>query len=68
MAASTFVRWSRLGVCELAIELGMPFIDGASIRAYQKAAGATKQAPLRRNAVLVRRLAALAAAMAPRPA
>ena len=74
MAAQTFIRWSRLGVWERlltmaqarGVELGMAFLDGTSIRAHQKAAGATKKAPLRRNGVLVRRLAVLVAAMAPR--
>ena len=76
MAAQTFIRWSRLGVWERmlamaqgrGVELGMTFLDGTSIRAHQKAAGAAKKTPLRRNAALVRRLAALVAAMAPRPA
>ena len=75
MAAQTFIRWSRLGVWErlLAVaqehrvELGMSFLDGTSIRAHQKAAGAAKKASLRRNATCVRRLAVLVAAMAPRP-
>lgn len=74
MAAQTFIRWSRLGVWErlLAIaqargvELGMAFLDGTSIRAHQKAAGAAKKTPLWRNEALVRRWAALVAAMAPR--
>ena len=74
MAAQTFIRWSRLGVWERllamaqarGVELGMTFLDGTSIRAHQKAAGAAKKAPLRRNATRVRRLAALVAAMAPR--
>ncbi len=76
MAAQTFIRWSRLGVWERllamaqqrGVELGMAFLDDTSIRAHQKAAGATKKPPLRRNAVLVRRLAALVATMAPKPA
>ena len=76
MAAQTFIRWSRLGVWERmlamaqagGVELGMAFLDGTSIRAHQKAAGAVQKTPLRRNAVLVRRLAARVAAMAPRPA
>ena len=77
MAAQTFIRWSRLGVWERllamaqvrrGVELGMAFLDGTSIRAHQKAAGAAKKTPLRRNGVLVRRLAARVAAMAPRPA
>jgi transposase len=76
MAAQTFIRWSRLGVWERllamaqarGIELGMVFLDGTSIRAHQKAAGAAKKPPLRRDGVLVRRLVALVAAMAPKPA
>jgi transposase len=76
MAAQTFIRWSRLGVWERllamaqarGVELGMAFLDGTSIRAHQKAAGAAVKTPLRRNGVWVRRLAALVAAMAPRPA
>jgi transposase len=76
MAAQTFIRWSRLGVWErmLAeaqardIELGMTFLDGTSIRAHQKAAGAAKKVRHRRSGTSVRRLVALAGAMAPRPA
>jgi transposase len=76
MAAQTFIRWSRLGVWERllgmaqarGVELGMAFLDGTSIRAHQKAAGAAAKASLRRNGVRVRRLAVLVAAMAPRPA
>ena len=74
-------RGSRLGVWERllamaqarGVELGLAFVDGTSIRAHQKAAGATKKAPLRRNGVLVRRSAvrgsaANVAAMAPKRA
>ncbi|MGG5819332.1 IS5 family transposase [Falsiroseomonas sp. HW251] len=51
MAAQTFIRWSRLGVWERllamaqerGVQLGMAFLDGTSIRAHQKAAGATKK-------------------------
>ena len=76
MAAQTFIRWSRLGVWERmlamaqrrGVQLGMAFLDGTSIRAHQKAAGAAKKTPLRRSGVLVRRSAARVAAMAPRPA
>ncbi len=76
MAAQTFIRWSRLGVWERllamaqarGVEFGMAFLDGTSIRAHQKAAGADNGAPHRRDGALVRRLAALAAATAPRPA
>jgi len=48
------------------VQLGMIFLDGTSIRAHQKAAGAAKKATLQRNGTIVRRLAGLAAAMAPR--
>ncbi len=76
MAAQMFIRWSRLGVWERmlamaqqrGVALGMAFLDGTSIRAHQKAAGAAKRAAHRRSATRVRRLAALAAAAAPRPA
>ena len=47
-AAQTFIRWARLGVWEQlltlvqdrGVQLGMTFLDGTSIRAHQKAAGA----------------------------
>ncbi len=75
MAAQTFIRWSRLGVWERLLgmvqqrgaELGMAFLDGTSIRAHQKAAGAAKKMRLRWSRTLVRRSAALAVAMAPKP-
>ena len=74
MAAQTFIRWSRLGVWERllvlaqarGVELGMTFLDGTSIRAHQKAAGAVAKGATGRDAVRARRLAALVAAMAPR--
>jgi transposase len=73
-AAQTFIRWARLGVWERLLEvvqergvaLGMTFLDGTTIRAHQKAAGAARKGDLERSATSVRRLAALAAAMAPR--
>ena len=76
MAAQTFIRWSRLGVWERllgllqeqGVQLGMTFLDGTSIRAHQKAAGAAKKAALQHNETVVRRLAGLVAAMGPRPA
>ena len=48
MAAQTFIRWSRLGAWERllvlaqerGVQLGMTFIDGTSVRAHHKAAGA----------------------------
>jgi len=45
----------------------MTFLDGTSIRAHAKAAGASKKGDLERNVMLVRRLAEAVAAMAPRP-
>jgi transposase len=76
MAAQTFIRWSRLGVWDrlLAlvqardVQLGMIFLDGTSIRAHQKAAGAAQKTALVRRVAQVRRLAARVAAMAPKPA
>ena len=75
-AAQTFIRWSKLGVWERLLDLaqrrgvalGMAFIDGTTIRAHAKAAGAEKRGPTARGATSVRRLAALAAATAPKPA
>ena len=76
MAAQTFIRWSRLGVWgrlltltqERGVQLGMTFLDGTNIRAHQKAAGAARKQALQHSAVLVKRLAALVAALARRPA
>ena len=75
MAAQTFIRWARLGVWDRllglaqtrGVEPGMVFLDGTSIRAHAKAAGASKRGELERNVTLVRRLGDLVAAMAPRP-
>jgi len=75
-AAQTFIRWSKLGVWdhllalsqEQGMQLGMTFLDGTNIRAHQKAAGAARKTTLRRNETIVRRLVALAVALAPRPA
>src|ERR671933_884685 len=75
-AAQTFIRWARLGVWERllglaqerGVQLGMTFLDGTSIRAHQKAAGARRKGALKLSETHVRRLAALVAAMAPRPA
>ena len=73
-AAQTFIRWARLGVWERlltlvqerGIELGMAFLDGTSVRAHQKAAGARRKGDLKLNEMHVRRLAALVGALAPR--
>jgi len=75
-AAQTFIRWARLGVWERllalvqnkGVQLGMTFLDGTSIRAHQKAAGAARKGALKLNGTHVRRLGALVGAMAPRPA
>ena len=74
MAAQTFNRWGHLGVWERLLEaaqergvaLGMAFLDGTNIRAHQKAAGAARKGDPELNGTRVRRLADLAAAMAPR--
>ena len=74
MAAQTFIRWSRLGVWdrllalvqERGVQLGLTFLDGTSIRAHQKAAGAARKAALQHNETIVKRLAAHVAAMGPK--
>jgi transposase len=73
-AAQIFIRWARLGVWERllslvqerGIKLGMVFLDGTSVRAHQKAAGARRKGALKLSEMIVKRLAALVAAMAPR--
>jgi transposase len=76
MAAQTFIRWSHHGVWERLLEraqqrkglqLGMAFLDGSTIWAHQKAAGAAKKGALPNSATSVRRWAAPAAASPPRP-
>jgi transposase len=75
MAAQTFIRWTRLGVWERllevaqarGVELGMAFLDGTSIRAHARAAGASNKGDLEHGVMLARRLADLVAAMAPSP-
>lgn len=74
MAAQTFIRWACLGVWERllnlvqehGVQLGMSFLDGTNVRAHQKAAGARRKGALKLNETIVRRLAGLVAAMAPR--
>ena len=74
-AAQIFIRWARLGAWdrlldlaqERGVELGMAFLDGTSIRAHAKAAGASKRGDLARAAAKVKRLGDLVAATAPRP-
>jgi transposase len=75
-AAQIFIRWARAGVWERllnlvqerGIQLGMVFLDGTSVRAHQKAAGARRKGALKLNETLVKHLAALVEVMAPRPA
>ena len=74
-AAQIFIRWARLGVWErllnlvqeCEIQLGMVFLDGTSVRAHQKAAGARRKGDLKLSEMIVKHLAGLVAAMAPRP-
>jgi transposase len=50
-AAQIFIRWARAGVWERllslvqehGVQLGMVFLDGTSVRAHQKAAGARRK-------------------------
>jgi transposase len=77
MAAQTFCRWSRLGAWERLLELaqqrggvdaGMAFLDGTSIRAHHKAAGAAKKGDPQQSATCGRRSVGRAAVMGPRRA
>lgn len=75
-AAQLFIRWAHQGVWERLLDraqqrdlaLGMSFLDGTTIRAHQKAAGAQKRGSTAKSATSVKHLAALAAATAPKPA
>lgn len=75
-AAQTFIRWARLGVWErllrlaqeAGVHLGMTFLDGTSIRAHQKAAGARRKGAHKLSGTRVRRWAARVVALAQRPA
>ena len=73
-AAQTFIRWAHLGVWERllllaqarGVQLGMTFLDGTSIRAHQKAAGAAQKGALKLNGTAVKPWAARVGAMGPR--
>ena len=75
-AAQTVIRWARLGVWERllllaqerGVQLGMTFLDGTSIRAHHKAAGAEKRGPPASSAMSVRRWAVRGVALGPRRA
>ena len=70
-AAQTFIRWARLGVWERllllaqarGVQLGMTFLDGTSIRAHQKAAGAARKGALQRSGTAVKPWAARVAGL-----
>jgi len=74
LAAQLFIRWAKAGVWERLLELvqrrgvalGMAFIDGTTIRAHHKAAGAEKRGPMAESEIDAKHLADLAAAMAAR--
>ena len=77
MAAQTFGRWARLGAWERLLELaqrrggveaGMAFLDGTSIRAHHKAAGAAKKGGRQRSATRGKGWAVRAAVLGPKPA
>src|SRR3954454_15125365 len=75
-AAQPFIRWAHLGVWERllllaqqrGVQLGMTFLDGTSIRAHHKAAGAEKRGLPASGAMSVKRWAVRVAAMEPRRA
>src|ERR1700712_5597680 len=75
-AEQNFIRWARLGVWErlfrlaqhAGVQLGVAFLDGNSIRAHQKAAGAHRKGAHKLSGTGVRRWAARVAASAQRPA
>ena len=65
-AAQVFVRWARAGVWarlltlvqERGVQLGTVFLDGTSVRAHQKAAGARRKGDLKLSERIVKRLSA----------
>jgi transposase len=73
-AAQVFIRWARVGVWERllalvqerGVALGIVFLDGTSVRAHQKAAGASRRGDLKLSEIIVRHLADLVAGMGPR--
>ena len=73
-AAQMFIRWARLGVWERllllaqgrGVQLGMTFLDGTSIRAHQKAAGAARKGALQRSGIPVKPWAGLVEATEPK--
>jgi hypothetical protein len=53
-------------VQERGVALGIVFLDGTSVRAHQKAAGASRRGDLKLSEIIVRHLADLVAGMGPR--
>ena len=77
LAAQLFIRWAKQGIWDQLLEraqeraadlqMSLVFLDGTSIRAHAKAAGAPKKGDLARAETSVKRLVALGAGSAPRP-
>ncbi|CAA9518009.1 MAG: Mobile element protein [uncultured Sphingomonadaceae bacterium] len=75
-AAQLFIRWGQLGAWERllemararGVELGMAFLDGSSIRAHHKAAGARKKGGHQQAATARKLSAARGEALGPKPA
>src|SRR5215204_5049113 len=74
-AAQIFIRWARAGVWErllnlvqeCGIKLGMVFLDGTSVRAHQKAAGARRKGDLKLSEMIVKLFASTSGASAHAP-
>src|ERR1051325_10942125 len=66
-AAQTFLRWARLLLLaqERGVQLGMTFLDGTSIRAHQKAAGAARKGAPQRSGTRAKPWAARVGVMGP---
>ena len=70
MAAQTFNRWGHLGVWERLLDvaqergvaLGMAFLDGTTVRAHRKAAGAARKGGPGQSGMRARRSGGRAAA------
>jgi hypothetical protein len=71
MAAQTFIRWGRLKVWERllmmaqaqSMQVGMTFLDDTNIRAHRPAAGAAQKGAAEPDALRVKLLADLVAAL-----
>ncbi len=73
IAAQLFIRWSKFGIWQRLFEkvtdrdqaLGMVFLDGTTIRAHHKAAGAAKKRGTEKAERIVKLLAAHVEDLAP---